>query len=113
MTSSYCAGCGIPLSAGARFCAACGKAVNEPGPVFAYGVPASPIMRPRTGRKLAGVCQGLANHYGWDVTLTRVIAVLLAVATFPIGLVAYLLFWVLLPDEPQATTAVSSLSTTV
>jgi phage shock protein C len=70
-------------------------------------------MRPRTGRKLAGVCQGLANHYGWDVTMTRVIAVLLAVATFPIGLVAYVLFWVLLPDEPQATTAVSSLSTTV
>jgi phage shock protein C len=111
--ASYCAGCGIPQSAGARFCSACGKAVNEPGPVFAYGTPANPIMRPRTGRKLAGVCQGLANHYGWDVTLTRVIAVILAVAMFPVGLVAYGLFWILLPEEPQATAVVSGLSTTM
>jgi len=110
--ASFCAGCGVPLSAGARFCSACGKAVNEPGPVYAYGTPTNPIVRPRIGRKLAGVCRGLANHYGWDVTITRVIAVLLAVATFPIGLVAYILFWVLLPEEPQVAPDLSGLSTT-
>ena len=48
-----------------------------------------PLTRPRAGRKLAGVCQGLANQYSWDVTLTRVIAVLLAVLVFPVGLLAY------------------------
>ena len=58
-------------------------------------------MRPLAGRKLAGVCQGLANQYGWDVTLTRVIAVLLAVLVFPIGEVAYVLFWVMVPEEPR------------
>ncbi len=58
-------------------------------------------MRPLAGRKLAGVCQGLANQYGWDVTLIRVIAVLLAVVAFPIGFVAYLVFWLMVPEQPR------------
>ena len=46
------------------------------------------------------MCQGLANQYGWDVTLIRVITVLLAVFTFPVGLIAYLLLWLMVPEEP-------------
>ncbi len=84
--ASYCAGCGASLSSGARFCSACGRAVTEPGPVVggSRARTAKPLIRPFAGRKLAGVCQGLANQYGWDVTLTRVIAVLLAVLLFPV-----------------------------
>jgi phage shock protein C len=59
-------------------------------------------VRPRAGRKLAGVCQGLANQYGWDVTLTRVIAVVLAIFVFPIGLIAYGLLWLMMPEEALA-----------
>jgi phage shock protein C len=111
--TSFCSGCGVSLSGGARFCSACGKPVLEPGPVYAYGTfPNGPLMRSRSARKVAGVCQGLATHYGWDVTLTRVIAVILTIAVFPVGLVAYILFWVLLPEEPETTPAVNSLSTT-
>jgi phage shock protein C len=101
--ASYCAGCGGSLSSGARFCSACGRAVTEPGPVAGSGPvrATTPFIRPLTGRKLAGVCQGLANQYGWDVTLIRVITVLLAVFTFPIGLIAYLLFWLIVPEEPR------------
>ena len=64
--SSYCAGCGASLPGGAHFCPACGKAVSL-----------GRLTRPLVGKKLAGVCQGLAMRYGWDVTLIRVIAVLL------------------------------------
>jgi phage shock protein C len=101
--ASYCAGCGASLSSGARFCSTCGRAVTEPGPVAGGGSahPPNPLIRPFAGRKLAGVCQGLANQYGWDVTLIRVIAVLLAVFTFPVGLIAYLLFWLIVPEEPR------------
>ena len=83
--ASYCANCGASLSSGARFCSACGRAVTEPGPVAGSGPvrTPNPLIRPFAGRKLAGVCQGLANQYGWDVTLVRVITVLLAVFTFP------------------------------
>jgi phage shock protein C len=101
--ASFCAGCGSSLPGGARFCSTCGKAVTEPGPIGSSGaVPPGLLMRPRAGRKLAGVCQGLANQYRWDVTLTRVIAVLLAVLVFPIGLLAYGLLWMMMPEEPLA-----------
>ncbi len=93
--------CGASLPGGARFCSACGKAVTEPGAVgFPGAARGTDPTRPRAGRKLAGVCQGLANQYGWDVTLTRVIAVLLAVLVFPVGLLAYGMFWLIMPEEP-------------
>jgi phage shock protein C len=39
--------------------------------------------------KVFGVCSGLANHMNWDPTLVRVAVVILTLATFPWGLVAY------------------------
>src|SRR5258708_23543667 len=97
--ASYCSACGVLLPGGARFCSPCGKAV--PQPVGDGGSDWSRLsVRPRAGRKLAGVCQGLANQYGWDVTLTRVIAVLLAVLVFPVGLLGYGLLWLMMPEEP-------------
>lgn len=114
--ASYCSSCGTSLPTGARFCAACGNAVSEPGPIpGAYHAgpprPLVPLMRPIAGRKVAGVCQGLSNRYGWDVTLTRVIAVLLAVAAFPVGLVAYGIFWLITPEEPRPATPTTNLNT--
>lgn len=99
--ASFCAGCGAPLPLGARFCTACEKPVNEGGEAFSGT--ARPLfgrlIRPLAGRKLAGVCRGLANEYGWDVTLIRVIAVLLTVLIFPVGLVGYLILWMMMPEE--------------
>jgi phage shock protein C len=110
----YCSGCGASLPGDARFCSACGKAVIETA-AFASRPPSppwGPLTRPLAGRKLAGVCRGLANHYGWDVTLIRVIAVLLAILVFPIGEVAYVLFWVMVPEEPRAVAPSTNLNTT-
>jgi phage shock protein C len=114
----YCSGCGAAQPGGANFCSACGRAVVEPGSSGSgFGsVPASPrppLVRPLVGRKVAGVCRGLANQYGWDVTLTRIIAVLLAVAIFPVGLVAYFVFWLIVPEEPLPAPAITNLNTTV
>ena len=88
----------------ARFCSACGKPVTRarrpiaiPAALSILGI----LMRPLRRKKVAGVCQGLANQYGWDVTLIRVIAVLLAIMVFPVGVVAYVLFWVMVPEEPR------------
>jgi len=111
--ASYCAGCGASLSSGARFCSVCGNAVTEPGPVAGSG-PArtpNPLIRPYAGRKLAGVCQGLANQYGWDVTLVRVITVLVGVFTFPIGLIVYGLFWLIVPEESRPLPPATNLDT--
>jgi phage shock protein C len=92
----HCTSCGAALPVESRFCSNCGRAVAR-----------ERLVRPLAGRKIAGVCQGLAFHFGWDVTLVRIIAVLLTVAFIPLGLVAYCLLWVLVPQEmymlPAAT----------
>src|ERR1700722_13063976 len=111
--ASYCSACGVSLPGGARFCSACGKPVTVPGVACATTSDwARFSVRPRAGRKLAGVCQGLANQYGWDVTLTRVIAVVLAILVFPIGEVAYVLFWVMVPEEPRTVAPTTNLNIT-
>jgi phage shock protein C len=49
-------------------------------------------------KMIGGVCAGIAEYFGWDVTLFRVVYVLgsiLSVA-FP-GILVYLVFWVIMP----------------
>lgn len=45
MSSAFCAACGAPLSAGARFCHRCGQSVGDA--VVSAGLPASPGAAPR------------------------------------------------------------------
>lgn len=61
---------------------------------------ANPLRRSRQHCMIAGVCGGLAAWLGWDVTLVRVlyVAVSLLSAAFP-GLLAYLILWILMPQE--------------
>ena len=54
----------------------------------------TPLRRPRDGRWVGGVCLGVAEHFNLDVTLVRVLTVLLGVS-----LIAYLVAWALLPAE--------------
>lgn len=58
------------------------------------------FFRSSTDKAIAGVCGGIAEYFGIDPVLVRVIAILLFFATgfFPTG-VAYLLFWWLVPER--------------
>jgi phage shock protein PspC (stress-responsive transcriptional regulator) len=62
------------------------------------------LVREPDDRKIAGVCGGLADRLGVDVSLVRLGAVVLAVFT-PVGLIAYLVAWAIVPerraDEPR------------
>ena len=62
-----------------------------------------PLRRSRTNRMIAGVVGGLAERFGIDPTLLRVIYVVGSVvsAAFP-GILVYLLLWVLIPEADQA-----------
>jgi len=97
----YCSQCGKPLDATARFCPACGTATQP----FAYQPPPAAtalrgqLTRPRYNRLVAGICAGLALHHGWDLSLVRVICALLIVFT-GVGLIAYLIAWIVIPEEP-------------
>jgi phage shock protein PspC (stress-responsive transcriptional regulator) len=56
------------------------------------------LVRRREGKVLAGVCSGLADYLGVDVNLVRVLTVVLGVMTGAI-LPAYLLAWLIVPEE--------------
>jgi len=59
------------------------------------------LMRARDGRMLAGVCAGVADYFGLDVTLVRVIWAVVSVITGGAGVLAYLVAWIIIPDEGQ------------
>jgi len=58
------------------------------------------ITRDKHHAMIGGVCAGLARHFGWSVTGTRVVYVLASIlsAAFP-GIVVYILLWLLLPQS--------------
>ncbi len=58
------------------------------------------IRRSRKNAMIGGVCAGIAGHFGWSVTGTRVGYVLLSIisAAFP-GILVYLILWLVLPQD--------------
>lgn len=58
----------------------------------------SGIHRSSANAMIGGVCAGIAEHFGWSVTGTRVAYVLLSIlsAAFP-GIIVYLVLWLILP----------------
>jgi len=59
------------------------------------------LVRSRKGRMVAGVCAGMAEYFGVDVTLVRVIVAVLAVITGGAGILAYLVAWAIIPEESE------------
>jgi phage shock protein C len=62
--------------------------------------PTRKLYRSRSDRKLVGVCGGLAEFFGLDPTLIRVLFVILALAGGS-GIVIYLAMWIMVPNQPQ------------
>jgi phage shock protein C len=58
-----------------------------------------PLRRSRSDRMVAGVVGGLAEYFGVDVTLARVVYVVVSAlsAAFP-GLLVYLVLWLVVPE---------------
>ena len=58
------------------------------------------LTRSRHDRKLLGVCGGLAAFFGIDATLIRLIWALCTLFSVGLGLVAYLVAALIIPEEP-------------
>jgi len=67
------------------------------------------LVRSRNGRMAAGVCAGLADYFGMDVTLVRVIVAVIAVITGGVGILAYLAAWAIIPGEGEKTSIADNL----
>ena len=57
------------------------------------------LLRPRYDRKIAGVCAAFARAYGWDLTVVRLVLVLLVFFGGG-GVLAYIVCWLVIPEEP-------------
>jgi len=57
---------------------------------------------------IAGVCGGLAEYFGVDTILVRIAAVVLALTAHGAGLLAYLIFWIIVPQKPIADSVVET-----
>ena len=87
----YCNACGKQNPDDARLCGYCGASLT--------GAPVERrFARPREGRRIAGVCAGIARYYSWNVTTIRVIWLLLFLFAGTGGLL-YLILWIVMPNE--------------
>jgi phage shock protein PspC (stress-responsive transcriptional regulator) len=59
------------------------------------------LLRPRDGVMIAGVCAAFARYFGVDVTLVRLGWVFLVIL-LGTGLLAYLICWIVIPQEDLA-----------
>ena len=97
----YCCNCGRELESEARFCSVCGTAKPPIEPPTGDARQRSPLSRIRQGAKLGGVCGGVARYFDLDVTLVRILWILLTI--FPPllpGITAYVVCWIAMPQDP-------------
>lgn len=51
-----------------------------------------------SNKMLAGVCAGLAEHFGLSTSAMRIVFIILLFVTFSAAGIAYLILWILLPE---------------
>lgn len=58
------------------------------------------LTRSKNNALIGGVCAGLANYFGWDPVLVRLLYVVVSIASvaFP-GILVYIILWVIMPPS--------------
>jgi phage shock protein C len=87
----FCPECGNQTPSEVALCSNCHAAIESPAPRHR-------VLRARQPRVIAGVCAGIALHYGWRIYIVRLIVTVAACLTVGAIAVIYLLAWVSLPE---------------
>lgn len=93
----YCNFCGKQIQDDAALCAYCGRRVG-----YAATQPQRLIRPPKNSpeRKIAGVCAGFAQYFDLDVTVVRVVWLIVALFGGG-GVLAYIIAWIVMPEAPE------------
>ena len=100
----FCTQCGKQVGAQDHFCSQCGAAQSP----TAVPMAARRLFRPRAGRKISGVALGFAHYLDLDVTLVRILWVILTLLSGGMFLLAYIVAWILMPEEAPAPLPVAA-----
>ena len=97
----FCPQCGKQYAERVNFCCQCGAAMFTPTR------PEKKLQRSRSDSKIAGVCGGFADYLDMDVTLVRLIWLML-IFVGGWGLIGYIVAWIIMPTQPLAESAKAS-----
>lgn len=103
-----CRHCQREIADGSNYCSSCGADQRRTSTGLPPG--ARPLRRSATDRKIAGVCGGIAEYLGVEVTIVRLIWVIVSIVPGAVvgGVIAYLLAWLLMPDADAPARSVST-----
>jgi phage shock protein C len=59
------------------------------------------IFLSETNKKIGGVCGGIGEYFNIDPTLVRLIWIVITLMTMGTGIVAYIIAWVVIPQQPR------------
>ncbi|HEU0138550.1 MAG TPA: PspC domain-containing protein [Bryobacteraceae bacterium] len=62
------------------------------------------LVRPLDEKKIGGVCAGVGHYLGVDVTLVRIVWLIVAIFTGA-GFIVYLVFWAAMPGQRGTSAA--------
>ena len=72
------------------------------------------LFRDPDNKVIGGVCSGIAAYFGWDVTILRIILIILALPIFTNGafiikgiVLFYVIAWIIIPEAKTATEKLS------
>ena len=101
-TDKFCAECGQPTALGAQS----GYQQSSYQRAYDNEYPGSytgrRLYRSTTDKKIAGVCGGLAKYLDVDPTVIRILAVIGLLCG--VAFLAYIIAWIVVPEEPWPTT---------
>ncbi len=77
---------------------------GAPGSMPLSGSPGSgrELHKSRTDKKLFGVCGGLAEYFGIDSTIVRIVYVVLVLASFGWALLLYIIMGIVMPEDKRS-----------
>lgn len=58
------------------------------------------LHRSRSVKMLGGICGGLSEYLGVDVTIIRLLWVAAVIFGFGSGIIVYLICWLIIPEQP-------------